>query len=151
MPEPPATPEVVFYVLKQSLSRMQAACHIAACHSRAGTPLWLYTGSREEAEQVDSLLWTFEDISFVPHALAGDHEADTVHIVIGWPAGAPAPGGRILNLAHSVPDDISPGRIIELVLSRDDEKTAARNRFRQYRQNGLVPQHIDATDWDAVR
>ena len=144
--------QVVFYLLQgQQQARQQVACAVAAHHARRQAALALYTDSVEQAERLDKLLWTFDDTSFVPHALDGDPMAADVPIQIFWQQGSISEAATVLNLASDILADPVPARVIELVLPDAAEKTAARNRYRMYRDSGIEPEHVEATSLDMVQ
>lgn len=147
----PATPQVVFYVLRQDCSLQQAACDVAACFCNSHKPLWLYTDSQQQADDMDKLLWTFADTKFVPHALAGDEGGGEVQVHICWPQHPAADGATVLNIAGQLPPVATAHRILELVLPDQAAKAAARERFKLYRGHGLDPQHIEVASLDMVQ
>lgn len=63
---------VDFYVLAgpKPAARLRFACRLAEKAYRLDHRVHLQTGSAAEAEQLDELLWTFRQGSFVPHELA---------------------------------------------------------------------------------
>ena len=87
---------------------------------------------------MDSLLWTFRDISFVPHTLVDDDAADQAPITIGW-TGSRSGGGQVLiNLAGEIPDFVSAfDRVVETVAGTSPQRRQARERYRHYRELGF--------------
>ena len=65
--------QVDFYVLDRvdEHARHTLACKLAEKAWRLENSIHIHTMSREDAERLDKLLWTFRDGSFVPHELAG--------------------------------------------------------------------------------
>jgi DNA polymerase-3 subunit chi len=99
--------------------------------------LHIHANSREDAVALDGLLWTFRDISFLPHALADDGAAQTVPIVIGWPGVTPRIGQALINLGTDMPDFAGDfQRIIEPVPAAPELREQSRQRFRRYRERG---------------
>ncbi len=147
----PDAPQVVFYVLQQDCSLQEAACNVAAHFSNTRKALWLYTDSQQQAGDMDKLLWTFAETEFVPHALAGEAGGGEVQVHICWPQNPAVDGVTVLNIAEQIPPVATAQRILELVLPAAAEKTAARERFRLYRKQGLKPQHIEVASLDMVQ
>jgi DNA polymerase-3 subunit chi len=99
--------------------------------------LHINANSREDAVVLDSLLWTFRDISFLPHALADDGAADSAPIVIGWPGIAPRSNQALINLCEDIPGFAGDfTRIIEPVPAVAELRDQSRRRFRGYRERG---------------
>jgi DNA polymerase-3 subunit chi len=97
----------------------------------------IHAGSREDAVALDNLLWTFRDISFLPHALADDGIAGAVPVVIGWPGVTPSTDETLINLAEDVPEFAGNfRRIIEPVPGSPELRNGSRQRFRSYRDRG---------------
>lgn len=134
---------VDFYVVADNAekSRWNVACRLAEKAYGLGQTLHIHTADKHQATQLDSLLWTYRDGSFVPHAVVGDPiystHASSVPIVIG--AGEePAPTTEILlNLCDEVPSFFSRmDRVLEIVGGDEQTRSAARVRFKFYRDRG---------------
>ena len=148
----PDAPQVDFYLLRHHMSKQVAACLVAARYGRERKRLWLHTDSRQKAEEVDKLLWTFSDTEFVPHSLAEEAVPEDATVLVSWPQVDIAAGSTVLNLAEGVLSPVPERcRVIELVVPEADEKAAARTRFREYRDCGLEPQHVEIDSLDAVQ
>ncbi len=136
---------VDFYILANGISITQFACHTAA-------KLWqdrlihIHTESVATATKMNDLLWTFRDISFVPHEIIdGDKPADCP-ITIGIGESYQVAAKTLINLASHIPKFARDfERIIEIV-SDDDDKKLARERYRQYKTSHHynIQNHQDA-------
>jgi len=134
---------VDFYVLPEADSdRQKFACALAQKAWKTGNRVCIQAADREHAGELDNLLWTFRDISFVPHALMDSQDASTVPVLIGWDdTGAPDNGqagsGVLINLAGRIPSAASKfDRIAEIVSGSAGERQSARDRYREYRSQG---------------
>lgn len=99
------------------------------------------------AEQLDNLLWTYHDISFIPHELLIDHETQQSPVMIGWKNLFPQTNEVLLNLASEIPTDVERfARIIEIVSGDGSSRQQARNKYREYRNRGyeLHDHNIDS-------
>jgi DNA polymerase-3 subunit chi len=148
MPEtPPATeaaPQVDFYLLTETDSRsaQRTACRLAEKACEQGHRVQVRTADAAATAQLDDLLWTFSDRSFVPHCVwPGDPElVAATPVLISASAGPETHRGVLINLAPGVPDDGRAfGRVLEIVAADDDSKRLARARWRTYREYGLDP------------
>ncbi len=131
---------VDFYLLndRKSGNREQFSCRLAEKAFRLGHRIFLHTDQTDTARRLDEMLWTFRDISFVPHALAensGDSERAPVLLGSGQ-----EPEGEfdlLINLDHEVPVFFSRfERVAELVGPDEDSRAKARERYRFYRDRG---------------
>lgn len=136
MPTPVSMPRTDFYILAESSSPSRFACSIANKAWQQGNSVHIAALTREEAAKMDDLLWTFHDISFLPHALIDDAQAEQTSITIGWP-GATCPDREVLiNLTGEIPDFSKEfDRIVEIVAP--EEKQGARERYKRYRDMGF--------------
>lgn len=129
-------PRADFYILDGSSSPARLACGIAHKAWQQGNRVYIAARTREEAAQMDDLLWTFHDISFLPHALIGEAGAEHLSVTIGWAETAPPDHEVLINLTAGVPDFSGKfDRIVEIVAP--EEKDGARERYKQYRERGF--------------
>ena len=114
-------------------------CQLADKVINEGYDMYIHTASREEAATIDDLLWTFRDISFLPHTVIDS--ADGVKdcpVVIGWDGETPLARRVLINLSGAVPDNPDTyERIIEIVPSEAESRHQARLRYKDYRARGL--------------
>src|SRR5690606_20096103 len=97
-----------------------------------------HAASRDDAVSLDDLLWSFSDISFLPHALADDPgKAAMAPIVLGWEGAAPAPAAVLINLSEAIPEFVADfERVVEPVQPLPGPRGRARERYRTYRERG---------------
>ena len=128
---------VDFYILKDEgvIARNRFACRLMEKAYQQNERVYLHCGNSIEAEQLDKLLWTFRDISFVPHTRVGEAHADNVAILIGHEE-IPADENNILvNLANDVPAAYQQfQRVIEVVPQDQELKQQLRDHYRIYRE-----------------
>lgn len=113
------------------------ACRLAAKAFAQGRRVYLLAGTDAHAELLDELLWTFRDVSFVPHKCAGDHRLPGTAVLIG--AGEPPRehSDVMINLRHPVPEVFSRfERVIEIVPAETEGRHRARERYRFYQERG---------------
>ena len=131
---------VDFYVLDApgEQGRRQFACRLAEKAYRLNNTVHIQTNDRRVAEQLDDLLWTFRDGSFVPHNIADGAEAGgEAPVTIGYEPGGHGACDLLINLTDHIPDN--PGsfaRIAEIVPSGDSARQLSRERFASYREQG---------------
>ncbi len=126
-----------FYVLSQSgeQARRAFACRLAEKAYRLDNTVRIQTDNREDAEQLDELLWTFRDGSFVPHHVVGSAGLDSP-VTIGFDADA-GEADLLINLCDDIPESAgSFPRIAELVTSDEEARARSRKRFAAYRDQG---------------
>lgn len=132
-------PRVDFYVLpgRQAGSRLLLACRLAEKAYGLGHTVYIHAASPEQAQQLDELLWTFRQGSFVPHALYPDADQDAPPVLIGWPPEPPVNATLLINLGDEAPAFADRfERVAELVDQDENTLAASREKFRGYRSWG---------------
>jgi DNA polymerase-3 subunit chi len=106
---------------------------------KQGHHFYIHTSDHAAAKQLDNLLWTFNDISFIPHALcdASSNTTQSTAILIGYENHAQINGKILLNLSKQIPEFFSQfQRIIEIVPQQVELQQLGRERFKIYRTHG---------------
>jgi DNA polymerase-3 subunit chi len=136
-------PRADFYVLSTGgdSARPHFACRIAEKAFEQGQTIYLHTASSGDSQQLDELLWTFRDGSFLPHEVF-DGQSDIhsrVLILVGHGPGPVSHQQTLVNLTSDfVPDCERYERVIEIVPTDPEHKRLARERFKQYRERGYA-------------
>jgi len=129
--------DVVFYLIQSSQQSIESlACRLCRRVAvGAKTPVFVCFDDATKLHQFDQLLWSFEPDSFVPHAI------DDVQAPVCLGLRPPDDFvGCCLNLASHAVDANRFERVLEIIGADEAAKAAGRQRFRGYRNAGLVPQ-----------
>lgn len=129
-----------FYILGDGAPQRRdlTACRLAEKAFHEGLHVYLNAATPEHARELDELLWSFRDRSFVPHALVEDEDEDSTVLIGcgGEPRGA---HDVLINLADGVPDCFSRfERVLEIVAGDGNARRAGRERYRFYRDRGYT-------------
>ncbi|MDQ3270978.1 MAG: DNA polymerase III subunit chi [Pseudomonadota bacterium] len=104
------------------------------------------TGEAETLRRLDQLLWTFSPLEFVPHCKL-DAPAATVAatpVLLAADPGACPHHEVLVNLGQQVPAGFERfERFIELVTRADDDRAAARGRWKHYADRGYAMKRHD--------
>jgi DNA polymerase-3 subunit chi len=143
MPRLDAT-RVDFYLVGAADNRawLTAACRIAEKACEQGLRVAVRTASPSQTAEIDELMWTFSDRSFVPHGVwpADPGFAAETPVLIASGALPETHCDVLVNLADGLPADIARyGRVCEVVAGDEEAKRRARTRWRGYREAGLEP------------
>ncbi len=133
---------VDFYILGDTGGRELLACRLAEKAYHAGHRVGILAQDPEQARDLDDLLWSFRQGSFVPHELHGsDASEEPAPVTIVWAGGPAATCEVLINLdARLPPDPRDYQRVVEIVDQDPEVLAASRARFRAYREDGLEPQ-----------
>ena len=132
-------PRADFYIVAEPAVPYRFVCQLAEKARNEGYDIYIHAASREAAATLDDLLWTFRDVSFLPHAAidAADAVADSP-ITIGWEGEEPQQRQVLINLSGAAPEHADAyERIIEVVPSDPADRDRARQRYKDYRARGL--------------
>ena len=106
-------------------------------------------GEPERLSRLDTLLWTFEQLEFVPHARLRANERPDPTLAARtpiWLADAAAtwpPADVVVNLGEQPIDQPERfERIVEIVGDAQAERLAGRARWRHYVASGLTPERV---------
>jgi DNA polymerase-3 subunit chi len=140
----PGATQVDFYVLDagDQRARFTTACRVVEKAYEQGLKVTVRTASPAQTAELDDLLWTFSDRSFVPHGVwpAEPEFAAATPVMIASGALPAAHRDVLVNLGPDVPPELeSFARVCEVVGGDEDSKQAARQRWRAYKQAGLAP------------
>ncbi|CTP82977.1 DNA polymerase III subunit chi [Xanthomonas translucens pv. poae] len=122
---------------------LRLVCELARKANDAN--LWTLVLARDQAqaEELDELLWAFDDDAYIPHQIAGadvDEEEAQVLIV---PPGVEAPSrALVINLR----DDAYLGaceRVLEVVPADPAARAPLRERWKQYKALGFEVSKYD--------
>ena len=134
--------QVDFYVIEDTThdAWLRYACRLIEKAYIMGLHIHIHTADESMTQQMDNLLWTFRDRSFIPHertcqpnelcavTLNHDYPSDTREVLV--------------NLCQQVPDNYQQyKRIVEVVANNDSMKHTARERYKFYKDNGEEPTH----------
>ncbi len=129
-----------FYVLGTSgdHSRNHFACRLAEKAYRLSNTVHIQTIDKAAAAQLDELLWTYRDGSFVPHEIASaELTRPASPITIGHGESPREQTDLLINLSGKIPpkNDAVP-RIAEIVTADDGSRQQSRVLYAEYRDRG---------------
>lgn len=130
---------VDFYIstIDKHDNELVTACRLADKAYKQGNRIYIHTNDKQQAEQVDDLLWTFRDGSFIPHCMDKDTDADDHPVVIGHGDSPSEVRDVLINLSADVPTFFSRfERVAEVVNGKAELREASRERFRFYKERG---------------
>jgi DNA polymerase-3 subunit chi len=105
------------------------------------------TDSSERSDALDSLLWTYDDQSFLPHAQAGDGDASGQPVLISVEEGNPNLAQIVFYVGGTQPSDWSTlSGLARVVLLFDGRDEAALGSARAAWKEAKAAGH-DVTYW----
>ncbi|HEX7635702.1 MAG TPA: DNA polymerase III subunit chi [Noviherbaspirillum sp.] len=123
-------------------------CRLVRKARAANCQVVVLTKDRSTLMALDQQLWTFSELEFLPHVIAGDSLAADTPIILTDRDDADLPHHQILiNLSERTPTHFARfERMFEIISADDDDKAAGRERYRFYQQRGYSLTHFVATN-----
>ena len=122
--------------------KIEQACQTTLKQYLAGHKLLVYCSDAARLKAYDTKLWAVEPTAFVPHVMATDPLAEQTPVWLVASgleqvlAHAPAEAW-LLNLDEQCPPSLgNTARVLEIVSDDEEDKTAARARWAQYKAAG---------------
>lgn len=127
--------QVDFYTHADNKTKL--ACVLSAKALAHGRRVMIYTPDAATTQLLDQMLWTSSPISFLPHCHSRDALATVTPIIIDHAPETFHHDDILLNLRNEQPAFFSRfERLIEIVTLDENDRQAARERFRFYRDRG---------------
>jgi DNA polymerase-3 subunit chi len=120
------------------------ACRVIRKALGSGRTVLAFSRDAQRLARLDSALWTFSALDFLPHVYADSELADRTPVWLSMTA----VGDRQRDVLLLLDDDTAPDferwfgrfeRVIEVVSNEADDLARARARFKAYRERGFTP------------
>jgi DNA polymerase-3 subunit chi len=140
------TKKATFYLLdKPDLrSRDLLVCKIIDKAYNNKNKIYVHAQTDEEAHNINTQLWTFKDISFIPHeifSLGQSLDQMASPVLIGCVKPPQEQSDVLLNLAYEIPLFYNEfAHIIEVVFNDAEVKKKSRQHYKYYQDNGFSVQ-----------
>jgi len=139
-------PTVDFYIL--AVEDMQQnwlyCCEWIEQHFAKGHRIYIHTASKIQAEELDELLWTFRDDSFLPHTLCYEGLKPVPPIQIGYGQPPQITHDTLINLTDEIPSFFKQfHHVVQFVPNNEQKIVQARNMYREYRAQGCPLNYHD--------
>lgn len=136
------TERVDFYILKNAdaRARQKFACRLTEKAYSKQLGVLLLAADDAQARELDDLLWSFDDDSFVPHQVLRAEQAPDplTPVYIGLDPQAQVRTDLVLNLAGRDADSLSRfARIAEILDEDAERRRLGRERFKTYRERQI--------------
>ncbi|HUW49503.1 MAG TPA: DNA polymerase III subunit chi [Sulfuricella sp.] len=127
--------QIDFYT--HAADKYQTACRLCAKALEQGRRIMVYTPDAKTTEQMLKLLWSTPALSFIPHCRTSDKLSPVTPVIVDHLAEPLAHDDILLSLCNEQPLFFSRfHRLIEIVSQEENDRIAARERFRFYRDRG---------------
>ena len=117
--------------------KLQVACRLSAKAAQQKLRVLIYAPDEAQAQRIDKMLLTWQATGFLPHCMTHSPLATQTPILITHDPEDTPHDEVLLNLHCEWPPAFSRfQRLVEIVGRDDEDRAAARERFRFYRDRG---------------
>jgi DNA polymerase III subunit chi len=132
--------------------KLAYACRLLRKAASTGARI-VVTGEPELLRSLDTELWTFSAVEFIPHCHAASAEPQVLAaspvVLADSPRGTPHQE-VLVNLGTGVPEGFERfERLIEVVTQEEDDRLRARSRWKHYADRGYQIVRHDLASKDA--
>ena len=121
-------------------------CRLARKAHAAGSRLVIFGRDQGLLTELDRQLWSFSPQDFLPHCFASDPLAAETPILLTRENEVPLHHEVLVNLDTDCCEFFSRfERLIEVVTSADEDRQAARQRWKFYKERGYALTSFDIT------
>lgn len=122
------------------------ACRLVRKARAADMKVVVYLQDDQQLQAFDEALWTFSELDFLPHVMAGDELAAQTPVILSSNASDTLPHHQVLiNLSGQTPEHFARfERLFEIVSTHEDDLAASRDRYKHYQQRGYPLTHFVA-------
>jgi DNA polymerase-3 subunit chi len=123
--------------------KYRLAVRLGAKSLEQSTRIFVLTPDADATVRMETLFWTLQQTSFFPHCRSRHALASQTPIIVDHEAETLVHDELLLNLCEPYPPFFSRfQRLIEIVGPDDADKSAARQRYKFYRDRGYeIRQH----------
>lgn len=125
-----------FYILQSpdNNGRLKTVCQITEKAYLQNHTVFIHTLSQKMADDLNIMLWTFKEDSFIPHTQAEESLNSPITIGYGQP---PNVFDILINLDEKVPSFYHQfNRIIEVISNENHIKEQGRAHYKYYKEKG---------------
>lgn len=137
--------QVFFY--HGAADKIAAACALLGGAYAKRKPMLVFAPDSDIANSIDRMLWTHSALSFIPHCRTDSPLAAETPILITDSLESIAQDERLMNLSQEIPPGFSRFEsLIEVVGQEEEERGAARERVKFYKDRGYEVRYFDLSE-----
>ncbi|GHH56995.1 MULTISPECIES: DNA polymerase III subunit chi [Gammaproteobacteria] len=133
-------PRADFYLIAKPrflAEPLRLVCELARKAYDSGQPTLVLARDQAQAEELDDLLWAFDDDAYIPHQIAGsDEDDDITPVLIATPDSDTPSRPLVINLRDAAWEGACE-RVLEVVPADPAAREPLRERWKQYKARGL--------------
>ncbi len=136
-----------FIALNSSDERLRLMCQWTARFYEAGKLVSIHVGDQQTAQRLDESMWTFSDMTFLPHAIAREASEPVLEPILIYAGNEQVDPADVLfegSDGEALPNFGDFQYIFDFAPVYDEElRTAGRQRYSTYQQAGYKMRYVD--------
>ncbi|HHA2860134.1 DNA polymerase III subunit chi [Stenotrophomonas maltophilia] len=132
-------PRADFYLIAKPrflTEPLRLVCELARKANDAGLFTLVLARDQAQAEELDELLWAFDNDAYIPHQIAGEDMDEEEALVLIAVPGTEAPARPLVINLRDEPWLGQCERVLEVVPADPQAREPLRERWRQYKAAG---------------
>ena len=136
----------LFYILNKAEDLKISVCKIIKEYYKKKYKIFISSRSNDLVNELNNLLWTFEQISFIPHCTTKNYDKNSPILLSGkdsFPKTVNLKEYDVwLNLDDEVEENYTDFEIIlEIVSQNEKQRILSRKRYLNYQKNNFEVKH----------
>ena len=136
----------IFYILNAKDDINYAICKIIKKYFEQEKRVIVSSKDQNVINNINNLLWTFEQLSFIPHCIEKDYDSLTPVLLMDANFKNDSISKKDYNVFINLDDQVKTDYhdheiIVELVSTNEDKKKIAREKYLYYKNNKLNVKH----------
>ena len=136
----------LFYILNKAEDLKISVCKIIKEYYKKKYKIFVSSRSNDLVNELNNLLWTFEQISFIPHCTTKNYDKNSPILLSGkdsFPETINLKKYDVwLNLNDGMEENYTDFEIIlEIVSQNEEERMLSRKRYLNYQKNNFEVKH----------
>ena len=136
----------LFYILNKAEDLKISVCKIIKEYYKKKYKIFVSSHSNDLIDELNNLLWTFEQISFIPHCTTKNYDKNSPILLSGkgsFPKKINLKEYDVwLNLDNEMEENYTDFEIIlEIVSQNEEERILSRKRYLNYQKNNFEVKH----------
>jgi DNA polymerase-3 subunit chi len=138
--------KAIFYILNAENDTESSICKIIKRYFELNNTILVSSKNKILLESINKLLWTFEQLSFIPHSTDKRYDSNTNIILVETGYKNDSIVKKDYNVFINLDDEVKTDYhnheiIVELVDTNEDKKKIAREKYFYYKNNNLNVKH----------
>jgi DNA polymerase-3 subunit chi len=136
----------LFYILNKAEDLKISVCKIIKEYYKKKYKIFVSSHSNDLVNELNNLLWTFEQISFIPHCTTKNYDKNSPILLSGkdsFPKIINLKEYDVwLNLDNEMEENYTDFEIIlEIVSQNEEDRVLSRKRYLNYQKNNFEVKH----------